>query len=146
MIRPFAVSDRSVLLKMMNNFYHSSAVNHVVPESYFNATINTILSNSPYTEGWIIEYDSIPAGYGLVSKSYSNEAGGLVIWLEELYIDEKFRGQGLGSSLIAYIEDQYRDQASRFRLEVTDSNVSAERLYRKIGYKVLPYKQMIKNI
>ena len=118
----------------------------MVPESYFNTTIDMILNGSPYAEGWLVEHGGRPAGYGLIAKSYSNEVGGLVVWLEELYIAEEFRGLGLGSKLIAYIEDQYRDRAARFRLEVTDSNVGAKRLYQKLGYERLSYEQMIKDL
>lgn len=41
---------------------------------------------SPYVAAYIAEHQGAPAGYGLVSLTYSNEAGGLVVWLEELYI------------------------------------------------------------
>lgn len=145
MIRPFVSSDRFAILEMMRSFYHSPAVCHSVPESFFNTTIDTVLSGSPYAEGWLVEYDGQPAGYGLIAKTYSNEVGGLVVWLEELYISEIFRGLGLGSELIGFIENQYSGQAARFRLEVSDSNEGARRLYQKLGYERLPYEQMIKE-
>lgn len=145
MIRPFTSSDRSVILEMMRTFYHSPAVCHSVPESYFNTTIDTVLNGSPYAEGWLVEQDGQPAGYGLIAKTYSNEVGGLVVWLEELYISENFRGLGLGSKLIGFIENQYHDRAARFRLEVSNSNERARRLYQKLGYECLPYDQMIKD-
>ena len=145
MIRPFSQSDRSIIVKMMQTFYQSPAVCHSVPKSYFNTTIDTVLNGSPYAEGWIVEYDGNPAGYGLVAKTYSNEVGGLVIWLEELYISEEFRGLGLGSELIQFIEEYYHDRAARFRLEVTDSSEDAARLYRRLGYQPLGYHQMIKD-
>ena len=88
----------------------------------------------------------MPAGYGLVSLTYSNEAGGLVVWLEELYIRDFARGFGLGTELIGYIENQYRDQAVRFRLEVEEENHAAVRLYRRKGYTSLPYAQMVKEL
>lgn len=81
-----------------------------------------------------------------MSLTYSNEAGGLVVWLEELYIRDFARGFGLGTELIGYIENQYRDRAVRFRLEVEEENHAAVRLYRRKGYTSLPYAQMVKEL
>lgn len=141
MIRPFRNSDRPAVLEMMRSFYKSPAVDHSVPESYFNKTFDTILSGSPYAEGWLMEQEGKSAGYALIAKTYSNEAGGLVVWLEELFVTEKFRGLGLGTQLIQFLEGQYRDKAARFRLEVTDSNICAQNLYKKLGYAPLLYNK-----
>ncbi len=145
MIRDFRVADRDTLIDMMKEFYASPAVLHPVPEAYFSRTVEAILENSPYVAAFIAEQNGVPAGYGLVSLTYSNEAGGLVVWLEELYIRDTARGLGLGSALIGAIEARYRDQAARLRLEVEEDNDGAMRLYSRLGYAPLPYSQMIKE-
>ncbi len=123
----------------------SPAVLHPVPDEYFIRTADAMEEQSPYVAVFIAEYQGEPAGYGLVSLTYSNEAGGLVVWLEELYIREQARGLGLGTELIAYIENRYGNRAARFRLEVEESNRAAVRLYERMGYTPLPYSQMIKE-
>jgi ribosomal protein S18 acetylase RimI-like enzyme len=94
----------------------------------------------------MLECDGEPAGYGLTAKTFSQEAGGYVIWLEELYIREQFRSRGLGSEFFAYVEKKYAGQAARFRLEVEEDNVRAISLYKRLGYEALDYTQMIKEI
>ena len=131
---------------MMREFYASPAVLHPVPDTYFIRTADALDQKSPYVAAYIAEHQGVPAGYGLVSLTYSNEAGGLVVWLEELYIRDFARGFGLGTELIGYIETQYRDQAVRFRLEVEEENHAAVRLYRRKGYTSLPYAQMVKEL
>lgn len=128
---------------MMNEFYHSSAVVKPVPEAYFARTLDEILSGSPYAEAYIFEYDGSIAGYALLAITYSNEAGGLVVWIEEVYIRECFRGHGLGSEFLQFIQQAYRNKAARLRLEVEDDNTSAIRLYERLGFRRLPYSQMI---
>ena len=145
MIRDFQAADRDTLIQMMKEFYASPAVLHPVPDVYFSRTVDAILENSPYVAAFIVEQDGGPAGYGLVSLTYSNEAGGLVVWLEELYIRDTARGLGLGSALIDAIETRYRDKAARLRLEVEEDNDGAVRLYSRLGYSPLPYSQMIKE-
>lgn len=137
---------RDKLHHMMREFYASPAVLHPVPDTYFIRTADALDQKSPYVAAYIAEHQGVPAGYGLVSLTYSNEAGGLVVWLEELYIRDFARGFGLGTELIGYIENQYRDQAVRFRLEVEEENHAAVRLYRRKGYTSLPYAQMVKEL
>ena len=48
------------------------------------------------------------AGYGLIAKTFSQEAGGMVYWLEELYILEEYRSKGLGSEYFRYMEEHKR--------------------------------------
>ena len=74
-----------------------------------------------------------------------NEAGGLTVWLEELYFMENARGKGYGSEVFAWLEQEYA-HAKRFRLEATYSNKRAIALYERLGYEELHYFQMIKDL
>ena len=94
---------------------------------------------------FILEYEGQPAGYGLIAKTFSQEAGGYVYWLEELYILEEFRSKGLGSEFFAYVEEHKEEGVLRFRLEVEEDNTRAAALYERLGYKPLNYKQMMKE-
>jgi len=72
--------------------------------------------------------------------------GGLIVWLEELYIEENLQGHGLGSAFLLFLEKEYRHKAAYIRLEVVDENKGAVRLYEKNGYSALSYKQMMKKL
>ena len=63
------------------------------------------------------------------------------MWIEELYTVPDARGTGVASELIDYVLDNY-SKAARFRLEVTDENEGAVRLYKKKGFVPLKYNQM----
>ena len=133
-------------MEMASEFYHSPAVLHPVPDAFFERTADETLGSDAYAQIYMLECDGEPAGYGLTAKTFSQEAGGYVIWLEELYIREQFRSRGLGSEFFAYVEKKYAGQAARFRLEVEKDNVRAISLYKRLGYEVLDYTQMIKEI
>ena len=68
--------------------------------------------------------------------------GGRCIFIEEIFIQERFRGRGLGGSILTWLEKEYPD-ARRFRLEVTQVNQGAARLYQRMGYQYLRYDQMV---
>ena len=62
--------------------------------------------------------------------------------VEEIYLDEGCRGKGLGSQALEFARQSF-PQAARLRLEVTEENQAAVRLYLRRGYKPLEYKQMV---
>lgn len=142
MIRQIKTEDSAVFLQMAREFYHSPAVLHTVDEKNFEKTLEAALSGSPYVRVYMIEHEGNTAGYCQLSLSWSNEAGGLVVWVEELYIRPAFQGKGLGGACLNFVRDTYAD-APRLRLEISPDNQGAKRLYQRHGYGVLDYVQMI---
>lgn len=145
MIRELELKDRDLYLKMAHDFYHSPAVLHPIPDSYMERTFEECMKGGVYAKLYILECEGEPAGYGLVSKTFSQEAGGCVCWLEELYIMEQYRGKGLGSEFFAYLEQNREGDVKRFRLEVEEDNTRAKALYERLGYKSMAYHQMVKE-
>ena len=144
MIRKLTPQDHVLFLDLCREFYHSSAVMHPIPESYYENTFQELMRSEVYTQCYILEYEGQPAGYALLSKSYSAEAGGMVVWIEELYLRPDFRSHGIGSEFFTFLEQEH--PAARYRLEIEPDNERAAKLYRSRGYEVLPYVQMIKDI
>ncbi len=145
MIRPFEEKDRRIYLEMAEEFYETNAVLHKAPKENFIKTFNAIMENSPYIKGYILEHNKEIAGFALVCPAYSNEAGGLTLWLEELFVKSKFQGKGLGRAFFSFIEEEAAGFAKRLRLEVHPQNTRAIALYRKLAYEELPYTQMVKD-
>lgn len=145
-IRDFTPADRPNYLRLSKEFYSTDAVIHGVPEENFIRTFDKCIEQSPYLRGLAIVLDDEFAGYGLLSFTWSNEVGGLVILLEEAYLSPQYQGHGLGSELLSFVEEEYHDVAKRLRLEVTSVNQRAVKLYTKKGYHKIDYLQMIKEL
>ncbi len=143
MIREIKAKDKDVFVNMARDFYKSEAVISEIPTQNILNTFDEVTSNSPYAKAYIIEHGGEIAGYALIGITYSNEAGGLVVWVEEIFIKENFRGLGLGSEFLSYVEDEFSDKAKRFRLEISHGNDAAPRLYERKGYHQLDYMQMV---
>ncbi len=144
MIRDLLPQDKEIFMTMAKEFYSSAAVVHNVDPENFQKTFNAAMDKSPFIRVLIIAAAQTPAGYALLSFTYSNEAGGIVVLIEELYINEAHRSKGLASEFFAFLEQEY-PLAKRFRLEVRKDNKKAIALYRKLGYQSLDYVQMIKD-
>ena len=145
MIRKMTESDRDLYIEMAEEFYHSDAVLHPIPRAHFEKTAEEALKSGTYAEIYLLEYKGKTAGYGLTARTFSQEAGGQVLWIEELYIREAFRSRGLGREFFSYLEENNKGVLSRLRLEVEADNTRAISLYERLGYEVLDYVQMIKD-
>lgn len=144
-IKTFEKKYQQDLKTMMAQFYSSDAVMHTVDPKYFDLTINLLLQKTPFQQCFVCTYDDNVVGYALIAITYSNEAGGMVAWLDELFIDSAKRGQGIGKLFLSFMQQEYKD-FGRFRLEVEDDNERAKSLYRSFGYEMLPYQQMYREL
>ncbi len=144
MIRKITEADREKYLEFSKIFYDSSAVDAPIPESHRIAAFEEMVASQERLVGVFLECDGKPVGYGLASKMYSQEAGGIQLWLEELFVLPEYRSRGLGREFIAYMESL--PNVARIRLEYEKSNTRAAALYRKLGYADMPYEQLVKNI
>ncbi|MBE6787123.1 MAG: GNAT family N-acetyltransferase [Ruminococcaceae bacterium] len=141
-IRPMTETDKQDVLNMMKTFYNSPAVFTNGSDEIYESDFQNCVNENPYLEGFIIENSAEIQGYAMIAKSFSTEFGKQCIWLEDLYIKEKFRGLGLGKKVLDFITQKYTNCI--FRLEVEEENERAVKLYEKSGFSVLPYMEMKK--
>ncbi len=146
MIRKIRKEDKLLYLDMAKSFYSSEAVHHNIPENHLVNTFNELMRSDDYVVGYILEHKNNISGYALVAKTFSQEAGGMVLWIEELYVMPQYRCNGLGHEFFSYLKNSMANTIKRIRLEVEDGNDKAIALYQEIGFKDLPYSQMIKEL
>lgn len=144
MIRKITPADREIYLQMAHDFYHSPAVLHPVADSHFARAFDEMMRSETYLLGFIFEQDGQIAGYAQIAKSWSQEAGGAVAWIEEIYVLPAFQGQGIGRAFFDALETIV--PAARYRLEIEPDNLRAEKLYQSLGFETLDYKQMIRQM
>lgn len=145
LIRSICADDHDFFCSAVQSFYQSPAVCHAIPDRNAKRTFALLVQGSPYADCLIAEdEDGRPVAYCLLALTWSNEAGGLCVWLDELMVDERLRSHGIGRKLIAAVHEKYAD-AARLRLEVTDENPRAAALYRALGFEDLPYRQMTRD-
>lgn len=145
LIRDVVLNDRERLSKMVSDFHNKTDASlHEIPLENYELTIDECLRSKEFARLLIMEAENEIIGFAVLSFAWSNEAGGKVVWIEELYFDELVRGRGCGKQFFEWLEEEYKDSL-RFRLEVTYKNKGAISLYQRLGYEVLEYYQMIKD-
>lgn len=96
MVRKITQHDKTLYLTLAQQFYHSDAVLHPVATENLIASFEEMMRSACYLEGYFIEYGQETAGFALIAKTFSQEVGGMVIWIEELFILPQYRCAGLG--------------------------------------------------
>lgn len=129
--------------RMARKFYYSDAVCHEIPWENIQNTIETAVSGLDILHGYVFEVDDEIAGFGLITRYFESECGGICVQIMDLYVEEKFRGRKIATKYFEFIFNEY-SYAKRFRLEAVEDNPAVE-LYRKMGFKKLEYMQMIKE-
>lgn len=142
-IRKLSEDDKELFLSFLQRFYHSEAVLHPTDTSLHLNIFKEIIRSEDYLLCYIFSFDEKDAGYALLSKSFCPEVGGSIIWIEQLYIDEAFRKKGIATDFLTFLEKEF--SPDRIRLEVEEDNEKAISLYKRNGYRFLPYLQMIKD-
>lgn len=145
-IRKLKNTDFDTVLSMMLVFYASDALLIHPSEAVLRKTLSDALADTPYLEAFGFEEDGVLTGYGMVAMSYSTEAGGLCAWIEDIYIEPQYRGKGYGTSFLGFVKDRYGDKAARIRLEAEPENERAMAVYRKAGFEILGYTQLVKEL
>ena len=143
MIREMVSADKSAYFEMSRQFYRSGAalneIEDVKRENFWNEILKGV-----YVKGYIIERDGNTAGYALTVPYASQEFGGTVLWIDELFVLPEYRGQGLAREFFGYVQSLSGN--IMLRLEAEPDNELAIKLYKSLGFENLPYIQMIKNI
>lgn len=146
MIRKMKKEDAEIFYKMAEQFYASDAVLHPIPKKHHFDTFNEMMRSNVYLEGYIFEYNNKPVGYAITSKMFSQEAGGIMLWIDEIYIMEEYRSIGLGTEFFNYLKTTLDASIVRLRLEVEKDNERAKKLYKKMGFRPLEYDQMMLDL
>src|SRR3989454_8033377 len=128
-----AESDLAVILNFMRRLY----VQDKMPfdESSARTTLAGIVRDRSLGRVWMIRVGSEPIGYMILTLGYSLEYRGRDAFVDELFVDESRRRQGIGRKAMQFLEQACRDLEVRaLHLEVERPNDVARVLYRKFGF------------
>ena len=142
-IREMKIDDKTDVIEMMREFYSSPAVLSNGTEEIFLADVCACVGNCPFLEGFVFEKDGCVIGYAMISKGFSTESGKQRIFIEDLFVKEKYRRCGIGSEFFRFVDEKYKNCV--IRLEAEKENQNALNMYFKIGFDILPYVQLMKN-
>ena len=85
--------------------------------------------------------DGHTIGYAILVFYWSNEYGGDITHIDELYIKKKYRGKQIATDFIKH--QSARKNSAALEVETTASNCAAMRLYKRLGFEVSENNRLI---
>jgi GNAT superfamily N-acetyltransferase len=128
------IKYRKAILKDERNLFalaKNLATSFVPNEKDFN-NVYPLLLNDKNVDIYVTEYESKLIGYVLAFHHYTFYANGLVSWVEELYVDEEYRGNNIGKALMQLVEDGAKIRNSKL---IALATRRASKFYEAIGYE-----------
>jgi ribosomal protein S18 acetylase RimI-like enzyme len=132
--RSVAHADHVALVGLMRQLYEEDPAERPVPAENFARTLREFETRPEKGTVLVIDRDGEVVGYAILINFWSNECGGNVIIIDELYVAQSCRRQGIGSDFVRHLIDNEWNNAVAVRLEVTPTNARARRLYERLGF------------
>ena len=129
-------NERSAVEEMILNLYTNDGkeLNEYMSREKIRPTLDRALTHPDNLRMQVFKEKEQIIGYALLYAFWSNEYGGIVLTLDELYILPLFRNRGISTFYIQTLEDKNSSYVL-FALEVMPENDKAKSLYSRLGFK-----------
>jgi ribosomal protein S18 acetylase RimI-like enzyme len=146
-VKEFEATDKADFTELCQQFYDSMATLREYDQAVTDATFLRVLDHHENLWGYLfIDKESArPVGYALVTSYWSNEEGGNVIVLDEIYINPADRAKGYAQIFMDWLERHFSDCVT-ITLEVLANNKRAAAFYEKVGFVSDGYVSYTKKI
>ena len=128
-------SDEPRVLSMMAELYREDPASRPPDISRFPLTIEHFLENPERGRIVLFLEGANTQGYSIVIPFWSNELGGTVLSIDELFVDPAARCRGIGRYFLESLAVNRPFNAIAAALEVSPANERARRLYQSIGFR-----------
>lgn len=128
--------QKGEILSMMRALYAEDEAASPIDQSRFPANIEFLVSHP--AQGLIVVFSKhgAPCGYALLVPYWSNEFGGALLYIDELFVVPESRNRGIGRRFFEYLDEKRPYNAVALALEVTPGNRDALRLYKSLGFRL----------
>lgn len=133
--RKFQESDKKIITVLIQSLYKEDPGYKEITIEKIDKTFNELLKYPEKGKIIVIQDCSNIIGYSILINFWSNEYGGNILDIDELYIKPDYRDKGIGANFIKYLIDSKFSNSGAIKLEASPSNNKAKKLYEHIGFK-----------
>src|SRR5215510_6492259 len=133
--KPATSDDIEALIVMMRELY---AHDGLAPfdEAGARRALLGVLGDDALGRVFLILLANEIAGYAVLTFSYSLEFHGRDAFVDELYLRDEYRGQGIGKRALRFLTEVCAAEGvNALHLEVERANTSAQSVYRRFGFE-----------
>lgn len=143
--RAYKYSDFSELNSMIHALYREDPSNEPITDIKISKTVRELRKNPIKGRIVIFEKDGVTIGYSILIFYWSDEYGGDILHIDELYVKPEHRHCGVATSFFKHVSRIFRDRIVAVQLEVTPSNSKAMNYYRKLGFEESVNRHLIRK-
>jgi len=133
--RAATTADLDAIVPMMRTYYAEDGYSFDDVDA--RATLAALLADPRAGQLFVADINGVVAGYLAVTLGYSLEYGGRDAFIDEVFVDERFRRRGLGSEAVDLALSWCRDNGVKaLHLEVESHRPAARRLYEQKGFEL----------
>lgn len=137
-VRSAQETDVPAIFALIQALAHYEHLTHQVTGSS-DALAKHLFGMPRYGEALVAEQEGQVIGFALFFTTYSTFLTQPGLYLEDLFVQEAYRGQGMGKALLKAIAQLALDRGyGRLEWSVLDWNASAIGFYERMGAQVLP--------
>jgi len=129
---PYQDNDYNDLKKMILCLYDEDPEGEPISEEKIDKTIREYQRNPQKINIYILKTNGVKIGYAILVYFWSNEHGGNILVIDELYVAENYRGQGAATEFMHFLE--HMENKVALQLETTPSNQRAADYYKRLGF------------
>jgi GNAT superfamily N-acetyltransferase len=97
----------------------------------------SLFGDNPAARALLISVDGTPIGYATYFFTFASMVGKRGLWLDDLFIDEAFRGKGIGRAFMGFMRElAVKNNCARFEWMVADWNEIAITFYKSLGAEI----------
>jgi ribosomal protein S18 acetylase RimI-like enzyme len=128
-------ADPSDVLAMMRALYIEDEPAFAVDHRRFPQTVEFLLAEPSRGSVIVIAEGASVCGYALLIPYWSNEFGGTLLCVDELFVVPEARNRGIGHQFFEFLARTRPFDPVAIALEVSPGNLRAQRLYQSIGFR-----------
>jgi len=130
--------DDDAIVEMCMQLYDEDPGQVTVHQENIRATLRALRNEPCRGRAVVLDIENRLSGYALLIAFWSNELGGHICEVDELFVAPAHRSQGHGRSLFEAISQGHLwlTPIAAIVLGVTPDNVRARRLYERLGFQV----------
>jgi GNAT superfamily N-acetyltransferase len=143
---PFTPSDIREFSDMVFSLYGEDDHGEVMTEEKIGRTLETFASNPERGGVVLFRFDTEIVGYALVIPFWSNEYGGMIAIVDELYVKPIWRRRGCARQFFSFLAGNPREELKALLVSVSPSNVAAGECYKALGFNTDSNSMMVKKL
>jgi ribosomal protein S18 acetylase RimI-like enzyme len=111
------------------------------------AAMSALIADPALGRAWVVHAAGGAVGYAVLTFVHSIEFGGRCGFVDELYVEDAARGQGVGRRALDLVAAEAQSLTVRvLLLEVSPENERAARLYERAGFGQRKYRLMVRRL